>query len=168
MNRPAWGALALAVVSLCAACGAVTPPRSPTPSPLPLALLQQRYVDAAAAYQAAEAPVAPAESQYCDAASSSADLTACASALSADRQATVAFDDAIRSLRVAAGAQAALMRLLGDDGRLETLLQQASTAPSMSSVSALTPQIFELLIATAGDADALRRAIGLPPSSPTP
>ena len=168
MKGLVWGTLASAVLSLSTSCGSPTAPSSPTPSPLPVAVLQQRYLDAAQAYAAAEAPVAPDESRYCDTASPGADLAACAAALSADRQATLTFDDAIRNLRVASGAQPALTHLLGDDGHLETLLQQASTAPSMSAVSALTPQIFQLLTATAGDADALRRAIGLPASSPTP
>lgn len=168
MKGLAWGALALAALGLSTSCGSPIAPSSPTPSPLPFAVLQQRYLDAAQAYAAAEAPVVPAENRYCDTASPSADLAACAAALSGDRQATVTFDDAVRTLRVASGAQPALTHLLSDDGRLETLLQQASTAPSMSAVSALTPQIFLLLTATAGDADALRRAIGLPASSPTP
>ena len=148
------------------ACGATTAPPSPTPSPLPVAVLQQRYLTAAEAYATAEAPVASAENQYCDTSSPGADQTSCASALSADRLATVTFDNEIRGLRVAPGAQPSLDQLLNDDARLETLLQQASTAPGMSAISALTPQIFTLLTSTANDADALRRAIGLPPSAP--
>ena len=158
---PAIGVL----VTACGGGGGVSPPPS---TPLPTGLLQQRYVAAASAYDAGEVPVAIAENQYCDPSAPAADLTECASALSGDRQATIVFDDAIRGLRFANGARGAVTRLLNDDERLETLLQQASTSPSLTAVSALTPQIFELLTATAHDADLVRGVIGLPPTSPQP
>jgi len=156
------------IASLLAACGAGNPVPTPTPTPLPTALLQQRYSAAATAYDTGEVPVAVAENQYCDPAAATADLTKCASALSGDRQATVVFDDEIRGLRFPPEARGAANQLLNDDARLETLLEQAATAPSLTAVTSLTPQIFELLSATARDADALRALIGLPSTSPMP
>ena len=155
-----------AIGALLAACGGGNPLPTPSPTPLPTALLQQRYSAAAAAYDTGEVPVATAESQFCDPGAPTADLSKCASALSGDRQATVVFDDAIRGLLFPPEARAAAGRLLDDDARLETLLQQASTAPSLTAMTSLTPQIFELLSATARDADSLRALIGLPPTTP--
>lgn len=160
--------MAPAIGAVLAGCGGGSAASTPGATPLPTALLQERYVAAAAAYDAGEVPVAMAENQFCDPAGAAADLTRCASALSGDRQATVVFDNAIRGLRFPPEARAAANRLLSDDARLETLLQQASTSPSLTSVAALTPQIFDLLSATAQDADALRADIGLPPASPSP
>ena len=163
-------ALALAPVfgAALAACGGGNPIPTPTPTPLPTAILQQRYVAAATAYDAGEVPVATSESEDCNPAAPTADLTKCASALSGDRQATVVFDNTVRGLRFPQAAKAAVTQLLNDDAGLETLLQQASTSPSLTSVAALTPQIFQLLTATAHDADALRSEIGLPSTSPIP
>lgn len=164
-----------AIGAFLAACGGGNPPAAPSPTPLPTALLQQRYSAAAAVYDTGEIPVATAESQFCDPTSPNADLSKCASALSGDRQATVMFDDAIRGLRFPSEARAAAGQLLNDDARLETLLEQAATAPSLTAVTSLTPQIFEVLSAAAHDADSLRALIGLPatlpmptPSTPTP
>ena len=157
-----------AIGALLAACGGGGPAATPAPTPLPPALLQQRYSAAAAAYDTGEVPVATAESQFCDPGAAGADLTKCASALSGDRQATVTFDDAIRGLRFPPEAQAAAGGLLDDDARLETLLEQAATAPSLTAVTSLTPQIFDLLSATARDADSLRALIGLPSTTPIP
>lgn len=154
--------------ALVAACGGGNPAATPTPSPLPTALLQQRYSAAAAAYNTGELPVATAENQFCEPTAATADLSKCASALSADRQATVVFDDAVRGLRFPPDARGAANRLLTDDARLETLLQQAATSPSLTAVTSLTPQIFELLSGTARDADVLRALIGLPSTTPLP
>ena len=161
-------ALMPAIAALLAACGGGNPLPTPSPTPLPTALLQQRYSAAAAAYDTDEVPVATAENQFCDPSAPTADLSKCASALSGDRQATVAFDDAIRRLRFPPEALAAAGQLLNDDARLETLLEQAATAPSLTAVTSLTPQIFELLSATARDADSLRALIGLPSTTPIP
>ena len=157
-----------AIAVLVTACGGGSSVPTPTPTPLPTGVLQERYVAAATAYDAGEVPVAIAENRYCDPSVPDSDLTRCASALSGDRQATIVFDDAIRGLRFPHEARGAVGQLLDDDERLETLLQQASTSPSLSAVSALTTQIFELLTATAHDADLVRGVIGLPPTSPQP
>lgn len=159
---------ALAGASLVAACGPATAPPPPTPTPLPTAQLRQQYLAAAATYDEASAPVARAENTYCAGGAPAADLSQCERALSSDRLATVAFDDAIRQLRFPQPAQAAAGRLLADDAELEALQQQASTAPSLTAIAALTPQILQLLVTSARDADAVRAAIGLPVSSPTP
>jgi hypothetical protein len=161
----AWG---LAVALALAGCGASTAPPSPTPTPLPVDVLQQRFLAAAAAFEAVVAPVAEAQTRFCGPSSATPDLTRCASALSDERQARIVFDDAIRRLRVAGSAQPAMNLLLGDDSRLEALLLQASTAPSLTAVSGLTPQLTDLVAATQRDADALRRAIGLRAASATP
>lgn len=157
-----------AIGALLTACGGGSPGPPPTATPLPTALLQQRYSAAAAAYDTGEVPVATAESQFCDPAAAAADLSKCASALSGDRQATVVFDDAIRGLQFPPEARAAAGKLLTDDASLETLLEQAATAPSLTAVTSLTPQIFDLLSATAHDADSLRALIGLPSTTPLP
>jgi len=159
---------AFAIGAVLAACGAATPVPTPTPTPLPTALLQQRYSAAAAAYDTGEVPIATAESEFCDPAAATADLGRCASALSGDRQATVVFDDAIRGLRFPSEARGAANQLLDDDARLEMLLQQAATAPSLTAVTSLTPQIFDVLSTTARDADALRALLGLPSTTALP
>jgi hypothetical protein len=151
-----------------AGCGPAAAPPSPTPTPLPAALLQERYLAAATVYDSAERPIAEAENTYCPAEKPSAELAQCEHALSADRLATVAFDDAVRQLRFPSSAQSDVNRLLADDAQLAALLQQASTAPSLTAVAALTPQILTLLSASAHDAATVRTAIGLPASSPSP
>jgi hypothetical protein len=167
-RTPAGLVLVTGIGAVLAACGGGNPVPPPTPTPLPPALLQQRYSAAAAAYDTGEVPVATAESQFCDPSAPTADLSRCASALSGDRQATVVFDDAIRGLRFPPEARDAAGQLLTDDARLETLLEQAATAPSLTAVTSLTPQVFELLSATAQDADSLRALIGLPSTTPIP
>lgn len=157
-----------AIGALLAGCGGGNPVATPSPTPLPTALLQQMYNAAAAAYDTGETPVATAENQFCDPSAATADLSKCASALSGDRQATVVFDNAIRGLRFPPEAVAAAGQLLNDDARLETLLEQAATAPSLTAMTSLTPQIFALLSATASDADSLRALIGLPSTTPIP
>ena len=167
--RPAAAlALSPAIGALLAACGGGNSSPPPSPTPLPIALLQQRYGAAAAAYNAGEVPVATAENQFCDPSAATADLSKCAAALSGDRQATVVFDDAVRGLRFPPEARTAAGQLLNDDARLETLLEQAATAPSLTAVTSLTPQIFDLLSATARDANSLRALIGLPSTTPSP
>lgn len=167
-TRAAAGLIAiLAGACWVTACGPATGPPPPTPTPLPAAELRARYVAAASAYDEGSANVAGAENAYCGQ-GASADLSRCELALSADRLATVTFDDAVRQLRFPASAQPAVGRLLADDAQLESLLQQASTAPSLTAIAALTPQIFQLLVSSAHAADDVRAAIGLPVSSPSP
>jgi hypothetical protein len=146
----------------CAPSGGQAPP---TASPLPLSQLQQRYLRAAASYDTAEQSVPQAESQYCTTTSATADLTRCESALSADRQATIAFDQAVRSITFPSSARGVVTQLLTDDSQLENLLEQAATAPSLSVIGSLQTQIIQLLMTTANDAVAVRTAIGLSASS---
>lgn len=153
---------------LLAACGSSTAQKSPSPTPLPPPVLQQRYLEASDAYAAAVAPVISAATQSCDPGAAGAGLARCAAALSVDRQAAVAFDDAVRALRFASPARLSVDQLLGDDARLEMLLLQASTAPSLGAASVLTPAIFDQQTKTAHDAAAVRAAIGLPPATPAP
>ena len=90
-----------AVAAAIAACGTRRVQPSPTPSPLPTAVLQQRYLAAADAYDAAEAPILRLEQASCVAAGG--DLNACETALSNDRQQTISFDNAVRVLRLPSG-----------------------------------------------------------------
>lgn len=134
---------------------------SPAASPLPRLQVQQLYLGAAAAYDSAESSVPQAESQYCTPTSATADLTRCATALSADRQATIAFDQAVRAITFPPATRGVVTQLLTDDAQLENLLEQAAAAPSLSVIASLQPQIIQLLKTTADDAVALRTAIGL-------
>lgn len=131
-------------------------------------MLQQRYLAAEATFEDVELPGVAAQKVFCDPTATTADLSKCASALSAQRQATIAFDDAIRGLLVPEGAQSLVDQLLTDDSRLELTLLQASTAPSLPAAAALIPQLTDLTNAAGKDADGVRRAIGLPPPSSSP
>ena len=160
------GVVALAGL-LIAGCGSSTGP-SPTQTPVDQAQLQRLYKNAANAYNTAEVPLAQAEYGYCVAASPPGNLMKCETALSQDRQATIAYDNSLRGMVLPAGAKADVAKLLSDDAQLETLLQQASTAPSLAAVTALTPQIFNLITTTNADANRLRVDLGLPVATPLP
>ena len=167
--RPKAALTAVAALAglLVAACGTSSGP-SPTPSPLGQAQLQRLYKNAANAYNTAEVPLAQAEYGYCVAKSPPGDLPRCEAALGQDRQATIAYDNSLRGLVFPAAAKADVATLLSDDTQLETLLQQASTAPSLAAVTALTPQIFALIATTNGDAIKLRADLGLPAATLLP
>src|SRR5438309_8687523 len=105
----------LVLVALLAACGPAGAQTTPTATPLSTAQLQERYLAAATAYNTAEAPVAQAENEYCARASPAANLTQCETALSADRQATITFDKALRSLTFPPSARGVVAHLLSDD-----------------------------------------------------
>ena len=158
----------LVLVALLAACGPAGAQTTPTATPLPTSQLQERYQAAAAAYNTAEGPVLQAENEYCAPAAPTADVMHCETALSADRQATITFDKALRALTFPPSARGVVTQLLSDDAQLETLLEQAATAPSLSAISALTPQIFQLLTTASHDAIAVRTAIGISSTSPSP
>jgi hypothetical protein len=149
------------------ACGSPSG-SSPTPSPLARAQLQALYKNAANAYNTAEVPLAQAEYGYCVAKSPPGNLMKCEAALSQDRQATIAYDNSLRGLVFPAAAKTDAAKLLGDDVQLETLLQQASAAPSLSAVAALTPQIFAFITTTNADANRLRMDLGLSAATPLP
>ncbi len=154
---------AAAFALLMGACGSSP---GPNPTPLPVAQLQARYLQAANAYNTAELPVSQAENTYCT--SSTAELTKCKSALNQDRQVTITFDKAIKGIPWPAAYQAGVSKLLKDDSQLEQLLQQAANASSIGADSALFVQIAQLFATTAQDADALRAQLNLPKISPQP
>ena len=130
-------------------------------------MLRQRYLAAAGTYNSAERPISLNENSFCST-GPPADLGRCQAALSADRQATITFDNALRAITFPASARADAGRLLADDGQLELVLMQASTAPSLSAISALTPRIFQLLTVTTSDAAKVRGDIGVPLPSASP
>jgi hypothetical protein len=148
--------------AMLAACGGSTNPSSPTPTSLTLAQIQSRYVAAAGRYNQGEAQIALTENASCDAASVSVALETCQTALSGQRQLTIAYDNALRAIPFSAGAATAVGHLLGDDAAIENLLEQAATSPAIAVIATLQQQIIALLATAATDAIALRAAIGLP------
>ena len=162
------GVTMLVSTILTTACGSVSATSPPTPTPLPSSLIQQRYLAAADAYNNAENPIAQAENTYCVSGAASANLASCETALGKDRQATITFDSAVRAITFPQSARSDVTKLLNDDAQLEMLLEQASTAPSLSAINALTPQIFQLLRTASSDADKVRADVGLPAVSPSP
>jgi hypothetical protein len=159
----------LPAAALLSACGPSGGQNGPTATPLSQSDLRSAYAAAATAYNTAETPVTQAENAYCDPAGPQADLTKCETALNQDRQATLTFDNAVRPLSFPAAARPDVTKLLDDDAQLERVLEQAATAPSLSAISALIPQIGQLLTITTQDADRVRADIGLPtgPASPS-
>ena len=149
-----------------AACSSSSPQTTATPTRLTPTELQARYQAAAAPYNAGAAGIAHSESIYCDPHGPSGDLTQCQKALSEDRQATLAFDRALRAIPFSGQAAVDVAQLLADDAALETLLEQAATAPSLTAIAQLTGQIFPLLNTTANDASKVRTDLGLPQGSP--
>ena len=154
--------LLFSAAALLAACGGSTSPSSPTPTPLTPAQIQARYTAAATRYNQGEAQIAVTENAACDAASATVALGACQTALSAQRQLTIAYDNALRAIPFSGSAATDITHLLGDDAAVEKLLEQAATAPSITVIATLQQQIIPLLATAATDATALRGAIGLP------
>jgi hypothetical protein len=159
------GALSV-ICAAVAGCSSPGPPAAASTTPLSRAEQQSRYAVAAGAYHAQAAQTSKAESSYCDPSSPSADLNRCQMALSQDRQTTLSFDSALRSIMFTGQAGSDVARLLSDDASLEGLLEQAATAPSLSAIGQLTGQIFALLNTTAADASKVRGNLGLPEASP--
>ena len=155
-------AVVLPFLAALAACGSGEAIGTPTATPLSLADLQRLYVQAAGDYNSAEVPVVQAEYSHCSTGTGSPSLAACEQALSADRQATLSFDNAMRQLSFPDAARADVAKLLDDDSKLEAVLEQAATAPSLTVIQSLSSQIFTLLNATTADAAAIRKDIGLP------
>jgi hypothetical protein len=154
--------LALLAASLLVACSNSTSPSSPTASPLTTAQIQARYSAAAKQYNTSEAQISVAENAACDAGSSTVALTACQTALSQQRQATIAYDDALRADTFTGTAATDASHLLGDDAAIEAKLEQAATAPSIAVIATLEDEIIPLLATAAGDAAKVRTDIGLP------
>lgn len=148
--------------ALVAACGGSTNPATPTPTPLTPAQIQGRYTAAAAHYNQGEAQIAATENSSCDAASATVALGACQTALSAQRQLAIAYDNALRAIPFSGSTATDASHLLGDDAAIEKLLEQAATAPAIAVIATLQQQIISLLATAASDATALRAAIGLP------
>ena len=84
--------------ALVLACGQSTSPSSPTPIPLTPSQIQARYTAAAPHYNQGEAQVAATENAACDAISATVSLGACQTALSLQRQLTIAYDNALRAI----------------------------------------------------------------------
>lgn len=153
---------ALPAVLLVAACGGPTSPTSATSVPLTAAQIQSRYTAAANLYNQGEVQVAANENTACDAASATVALGACQTALSAQRQLSIAYDNALRAIPFVGNAATDAGHLLGDDAAIEKLLEQAATAPAVAVIATIQQQVIPLLATAASDAAALRSAIGLP------
>jgi hypothetical protein len=154
--------LLASAVALLVACGGSSSPNTTTPSPLTVAQIQTRYTAAAGHYNSGEEEIAATENAACDAASATVSLKACQTALSAQRQLTITYDNALRAVPFSGNAVTEVGRLLGDDAAIEKLLEQAATAPAIAVVATLQAQVIPLLATAATDATALRAAIGLP------
>jgi hypothetical protein len=164
MPRPHPGLLiagSLAIAAL-AACGGSSSATSPTPSPLSTAQIQSRYNAAANAYNAYETQISITENAACDVGSATSSLTACQTALSSQRQATIAYDDALRATTFTGNAAIDASHLLSDDAAIESLLEQAATAPSLATIANVQAQVIPLLATAVKAAAALRADIGLP------
>jgi hypothetical protein len=165
-HRRLLGTLAgVLTASLLAGCGGSSPPSSPTPTPLSPAQIQARYTAAATAYNHGVTQILLQVNAACDAASPTAALTACQSALSQQRQATIAYDNALRATPFSGAAVTDASHLLSDDAAIESLLEQAATAPSLATIASVQTQIIPLLATAAAAAAALRVDIGLPTPS---
>ncbi len=147
--------------ALLAACGGSSSSNTPTPTPLPVAQIQARYTLAATHYNSGEEQIASSENAACDAGSATVSLKNCQTALSSQRQLTIAYDNALRAIPFSGNAATESGRLLGDDAAIEKLLEQAATAPAISVIATLQSQVIPLLATAATDATALRTAIGL-------
>jgi hypothetical protein len=146
-----------------AACGGSSVTATPTPTPLSQEQIQARYTAAATAYNASETQISITENASCDVGSPSAALTACQMAFSAQRQATIAYDNAIRATPYSGTAATDASHLLSDDAAIEALLEQAATAPSLATIANVQGQIIPLLATAATAAATLRADIGLKP-----
>jgi hypothetical protein len=147
---------------LLAGCGGTSSQTSPTPPPLSTAQIQSRYSAAASAYNTFEAQIAVTENAACDVGSPTASLTACQTALSDQRRATIAYDDALRATTFTGEAATDASHLLSDDAAIEALLEQAATAPSLATIASVQSQVIPLLATAVAAAAALRADIGLP------
>jgi hypothetical protein len=147
--------------ALIAACGGSSSPNTTTPTPLTVAQIQARYTAAATHYNTGEEQIATTENGACDAGSATVSLTACQTALSGQRQLTIAYDNSLRAIPFSGDAATESARLLGDDAAIEKLLEQAATAPAITVIATLQAQVIPLLATAATDATALRTAIGL-------
>ena len=147
---------------LLAGCGGSTSQTSPTPTPLSTAQIQSRDMAAATQYNRSVSAIALTENSSCDVGSATATLAACQTALSAQRQATIAYDNALRATIFSGPAATDASHLLSDDAAIEALLEQAATAPSLATIASVQTQVIPLLATAATAAKTLRADIGLP------
>ncbi len=154
--------LASLAAILLVACSNASSPSSPTPTPLTTTQIQARYAAAAKQYNTSEARISLAENAACDAGSPTVALSACQTALSQQRQASIAYDDALRADTFSGTAATDARHLLGDDAAIEAKLEQAATAPSIAVIATLEGEIIPLLATASADAAKLRTDIGLP------
>ena len=154
--------LLVAAATLVTACGGSSSQNAPTPTPLTVAQIQTRYTAAASHYNTGEEQIATTENSACDAGSATVSLKTCQTALSSQRQLTIAYDNALRAIPFSGDPATDVKRLLGDDAAIEKLLEQAATAPSLTVITTLQTQIIPLLATAATDATTLRTAIDLP------
>jgi hypothetical protein len=147
---------------LLAACGGSTSPSSPTPTPLSQTQIQARYTTAAKQYNQSAVQIGLTVNAACDVSSPTASLTACQTALSLQRQAAIAYDNALRAIPFTGTAATDASHLLSDAAAIETLLEQAATAPSLATIASVEHQVIPLLATAATAAAALRADIGLP------
>jgi hypothetical protein len=150
------------IAAVVAGCGGSSSSPSATPTPLTPAQIQARYTAAAGHYNQGEVQIAATENAACDATSVTVALGACQTALSAQRQLTIAYDNALRSIPFTGNAVTDAAHLVGDDAAIEKLLEQAATAPTIAVIATIQQQVIPLLATAASDAIALRSAIGLP------
>jgi hypothetical protein len=163
--RPRVRLLALAGMLagvLLAGCGASPSPSSPTSSPLTTAQIQTRYTAAATQYNHDATQIAVTENASCVLGSLAAGLSACQTALGLQRQATIAYDNALRAIPFTGTTATDASHLLSDDAAIETLLEQAATAPSLATIASVQQQVVALLATAATAATTLRADIGLP------
>jgi hypothetical protein len=147
---------------LLAACGGSTSPTSPTPTPLTTAQIQAKYASAATQYNHSAVQIGLTVNAACDAGSATAVLSACQAALSRQRQAAIAYDNALRAIPFTGTAATDASHLLSDDAAVESLLEQAATAPSLATIASVLQQVIPLLATAATAATTLRADIGLP------
>jgi hypothetical protein len=152
--------LALAC-GLLAGCGGPTSQTSPTPSPLSQSQIQERYTTAARQYNQSAVQIGLGVNAACDVGSPTASFTACQTALSQQRQAAIAYDNALRAIPFTGTAATDASHLLSDDAAIETLLEQAATAPSLATIAGVEHQVIPLLATAATAATTLRMDIGL-------
>jgi len=166
--RPLSARLLLAAGSatLLSACSSSSQPPGSSASPPSAAQARSHYQVAADAYNAGVGAITASEAMFCDQSKATADLTRCQTALSQDRQSTLAFDRALRDIRFTGKSRTDAAMLLADDAALEQQLEQAATAPSLGVINELTSQILDAIKKTATDASALRGDLGLAPASP--
>jgi hypothetical protein len=148
--------------ALLAGCGGSTSQASPTPTPLSTAQIQARYTAAATQYDRTVSAIALTENAACDVGSATATLAGCQTALSGQRQATIAYDNALRATIFTGIAATDASHLLSDDAAIEALLEQAATAPSLATIASVQDQVIPLLATAATAATTLRADIGLP------